>query len=233
MTTLEKIGESRLYGPDRPDSGEAFAFLLSGSALEPPAKIPLEQTWSPDGPATYVGFHVFVDAVPSAPDAKALAEALDAKLPREPVTTGFAWAISPPHAFSLLGVVELTIVDGRPAVAADSAIAVRSPMPALTVPRGLAVDGREGLTGWSLTDPRGAGVGLDVTLLGRASATVRFQALRESRVDGGHTIKRLAAVSIDPLRPFDGKRTHIRMLDREYRLSVGPPGVYHLSQVTP
>jgi hypothetical protein len=231
MTTLLAIGRSGLYGPD---SGEPFAFLLWSQPPEPVDSFPLEQTWSPDGPAVRVGYHVFLEGAPSGSEAEMLATALRGGLPQDPVTTGFAWAASPPKQFTLLGAVAVTIAGSRPVVAADAPIAVEAPMPALTVPQGLVIEAHPGLAGWTLTDPRGQpGLGLDVPLLGPACGDISFRGLLASPVGGDATVKPLARVRIDPLHPFDPGRTEIVPLGAEYRVSEAPAGSYHIAPVQP
>ena len=227
MTTLKEFEETKLY---RPDSGEPFAFLCE-RPTDPPKELPLEDTWSRDGTPRYVGYHVFLEALPDVSTAKALAADLRRKLPPDPPTTGFAWASSLPQPFALLGVVSMEI-EGGPVVAADAPIHVRPPMPALTIPRHLVGQADPGLAGWTLFDGGGQpGIGIRVPLLGTWCGDIQFQALLESRVSGEQTVKGLADVRIDPLRLFDPDRTSVVPLGPEYRVCAGPAGTYHISSV--
>jgi hypothetical protein len=236
VTTLKQIGSTSLYAPP---GGEQFAFLLWETPGEPQT-IPLEDTWADDGPAARIGYHVFVDALPSGTDAVALAKELRAELPA-PITTGLAWAISPPSDYKLLGVVPMTVspdvqIAGAdfPAVAADAAIEVPAPMPPLTIPRGLwATAGAAEPTGWVITSPRPtdplSARGLSVALLGQASGGISFQALLEAPATPTSSVKPLAAVSIDPRYPFDPTRTSITPLGADYLVSMDVNGTYHLA----
>jgi len=229
MTTLVRISDSGLYGPD---SAETFVFLLSDPPAEPPVTIALEETWEAQRRAPRTGFYVFLDALPSDRDASVLADALRCTLPPNPATTGFGWAHCPPSALSPAGAVDVTMVGGCPAVASDAPIQVRSPMPELTIPAGLAVRAQPGLAGWTLTDPYSRqDAGVTVPLLGRDCGDIRFRALLASTVKGDATVKRLADVHIDPVRPFDSTRTRITLLSDEYSLALGPAGTYQLTRM--
>lgn len=249
MTTLLPTAAPGLYAPD---SGERVVFLLADRS-GPPASIPLGDTWRDEGAAPRIGHHVFLDALPNAANAPALADALAATLPPAPETTGFAWAISPPRRFALRAAVEMTLSvggaggaggwGGRPILAADAAVAIPRPMPSLTLPAGLAAVGVRGadgaFAGWTLTDlaaasadPPGA-IGLTVPLLGGASGQLAFRSLLESPVSGDRSVKALAAVRLDPLRPLDPSRTSITPLGPEYALSADGAGSYHLEPAPP
>ncbi|ADB53464.1 hypothetical protein [Conexibacter woesei] len=243
MTTLLPTAAPGLYAPD---SGEAFVFLLADRS-DPPASIPLGDTWSDEGAARSIGHHVFLDALPSGENALVLAAALAGKLPPAPATTGFAWAVSPPKPFALTAAVELTLSTGgpvrRPGVAADAVIANRRPMPSLTLPAGMAAVAARGsdgaFAGWTLTDLAAAAAdpaaarGLGVPLLGRDAGAVAFVSLLESPVRGDRSVKALAAVRIDPLRPLDPRRTSITPLGPEYVLSTDATGRHHLAPAPP
>jgi hypothetical protein len=228
MMNLKEIKDSGLY---QPDDKATFVFLLWAAEPGRPKEIPLDETWGEDGPAKYVGFHVFLNAPLSGADAEALAAGLRGTLPPDPVTTGFAWTTCPPKAFSVLGAISMTIADGRAVVAADSPIEVPKPVPALTVPRGLAAEGWPELTGWTLLERQGQPA-LTLALLGKACGGIGFQALLASRVRGDETVKPLAQVQLDPLRP-DPAHTSITPLGPEYLLTEGPPGTYKLALASP
>ena len=232
MTALVQGDVAGMY---RPDSGENFVFLLlSGPSAEPPDTLRLEDTWDQHQPARWIGFHVFLDAFPSGRQAAVLADELRRALPASPVTTGFAWAGSAPNQFSLAGTVSMTIAGDRPSVAGDALVQIRPPMPLLTIPHGLAAQAHPGLAGWTLCDPRAQPApALDVPLLGPDSGVIGFHALLASAVGDNETIKPLAGVRIDPLRPFDPTRTSITPLANRYRLSVGSSGTYQLTPEHP
>ena len=89
-------------------------------------------------------------------------------------------------------------------------------------------------TGWTLLplplQPPGATVsGISVPLLGADSGDLSFQALLESAQHGDETVKRLAAVRVDPLRPLDPRRTSIVPLGPRYRLTATPDGGHVLA----
>jgi hypothetical protein len=229
VTSLAAIGNTSLYAA----SGESFVFLLWDPPSPAPPSIALTDTWSDDGPAPHIGYHVFVDRQPSVAEAEKLAPALREALPANPVTTGFAWAQSPPREFALLAAVPVDIVDGGPVVAADATISVPAPMPQLTIAAGLAASAEFDLSAWTLTSPRPAhgrrAIGLGIALLGPAGGSATFEALLASKAVDKHSVKALAAVCITPLHPLDPQRNWIAPLGVEYVLSVDDRGEYHLS----
>jgi len=229
VTSLVRLGTSALY---LPDSGEAFAFLLWTPPTPPLDAIPLEDTWGADAPAARIGCHVFLDARPAAGAAPALEAELRGALPPDPVTTGFAWARTAP-AFACLAAAAVTFADGDAVLAADVPIPVPDPMPGLTLARDLRVRATAGLAGWWVFDARSSpGPAISVPLLGPAAGDVRFEALLASPVADDTTVKALAEVRADPLRPYDPDRTAIIPLGPEYRVSEGPAGVFRLAPAT-
>lgn len=233
--TLDRIGQTSLYAPA---TGETYVFLLWDAPPEPDPSIPLAATWADVGMAACVGYFAFLRAVPSGTDATKLEAELRGVLP-QPATTGFAWAeVSPEGELRPLGVVDVALdASDRPIVAKESPITVPKGIPAFRFAAALSVRAAaddSGMMGLRVTAESGAtpGPGIYVPLAGDHAGCIRFQAFLESTVHDDRTVKPLADASLDPIRPFDPVRTHVRPVGTSYVLSVDAEGKYHLTPAT-
>ncbi|MGH3782196.1 MAG: hypothetical protein ACRDRO_16645 [Pseudonocardiaceae bacterium] len=237
MTELIRIGSTTLY---RLASGEDYVFLRWAPGSE--SIISLDQTWSDNGPSPLCGYYVFLSAIPSrAEEAAELEAALRAVLPT-PSITGFAWAMwqRRDRTADLYGIVTLAIDGtGRPAVTADAALRLPPGLLRFSFIRAMraqATRNRDGVDGLLLTiessKSEGPPFGLRIPLLGTLCGCVLFQGLLASRVQTSQSIKELAEVRIDPLRPFDAPRTRITQLGEHYVLREESPASYLLTPVT-
>jgi hypothetical protein len=236
VPALAQIGSTALYRAGGP---ETFVFLRWSPPDEP--TLPLDETWAARGSPPAVGYYVFLLAVPGATDAVALETALRAALP-EPRATGIVWArFTPPSALDVVGeLVVLLDVDDVPVVAADTTVRFPPGMPEFSFVPGMAVVGRGGpsLDALAVVPRRGllrkpaaSAPGVTVPLLGGLSGCLSFDALQESIVVGYQSNKALAAVLLDPLRPYDNQRTSITPLGQAYAFSVNADGVHHLAPI--
>lgn len=234
---LTRIAGTALYAPA---GRETWAFLL-WDAAGAPDPLPLRDTWADRGVPARPGWYVFLRALPGAANAAELEAALRTALP-PPAATGWAWsAYAPGTGAELRGSVGVRPdEESNPAVAADAPVAFPRGVPSFGFARGLRVaatrDGAGEMDGLVVARPAlpdDPWRGIRLPLAGPLAGCILFGALLQSDVSGGQSVKALADVRLDPLRPFDPGRTRTTPTGPEYLLVAEGAGTYRLDPYPP
>jgi hypothetical protein len=233
--TLGRLGATALYTPG---GGEAWAFLLWDASGAHPS-LPLADTWADQGVPARPGWYVFLPAVPLEADAPALEAALRGALD-PPAATGWAWSARAArgNGAALRAAVPVhPDGEGRPVVAKDVPVTLPAGLLAFGFAAGLRVAATRDAAGEidglvaARPDPDAQPwTGIRVLLAGPFAGCIRFAALRESKVSGDRSVKEAAEVSLDPLRPFDQRRTWIGPTGAEYLLVAEGGGAYRIER---
>lgn len=205
-------GATALYAP-APEGGTAV-FLL-GSATDPPPQLLPGEIWSDTGAPAHPGWFVFLAEPVGGSGAQQVETELRAVLAAREAT-GFAWA---DRQGNIMSVVDTELdASGSPRIAGDATLPVPVGMLALSFPKDapLSKVDEDGMlqaiacgvpAGVAPGAPTGPGASVQVT--GPAAGCVTFDAFVGDPPGSGATVV-LMAVSIDPLRPFDPKRSYRR-----------------------
>lgn len=207
-------GATALYAPAA--EGGTAVFLL-GSPTGPPPQLLPEEIWSDTGAPAHPGWFVFLAEAVGGSGAQQVETELRAVLAARE-TTGFAWADGQGNVLSSVE----TALDASesPRIAADATLPVPVGMLALSFPKDAPLskvdeDEDEVLQAIACGVPAGAapgaptGPGTLIQLTGAAAGCVTFEAFVGDPPGAGATVA-LMAVSIDPLRPFDPRRSYRR-----------------------
>lgn len=216
---LQQLGRSALYAASA--EGGSALFLLA-DATAPPPSLPLGDTWSDSGAPSRPGWFVFTAAPVDSGNAGAvernlrsgLVPAADVDAP--PDATGFAWA--DPAGIVAAKVATALDGSGAPRVAEDVTLPTAPGMLALSFPmeaplRSLVQHGALhaigcGMPPHALPVPT-HGPGASIRIAGDAAGCITFDAfVGQPPGEGANVV--LMAVSVDPLRPFDPKRSYRR-----------------------
>jgi hypothetical protein len=238
---LTNVPGTRLFEPPPLPDGVLVYFL--GGATKPPATLRLEDAWSGD-PAP--GHLAFLAAAPPRDSLERLSKALAALpaashtdvvwaawdgvalgglelLPLE-ATAGAAVTTRTVSFPALAGITKLGVAESSPVEAvtgSDGALAALS----IAYPPQPAHDGRPA----SLPP---SGPGLTLPLRGAGAGCLRFRALLDAAGKAAArnvARKRLAEGSVDPLRPFDPRRTYLRLTGVLFDLTRGDDGSFSLA----
>jgi hypothetical protein len=228
---LQRVSSTTtLYEPQSPAPGEAMWFLL-WSQTDPPSQLTLEQTWSESGPPAAPGYFLFLNELPPSGSADKFEKKVRDLLPATTLA-GFSWVVYTPKTEDVkVGTrVGLELDSGnRPVVDADTSITLPPGMTTLGVGKGAPVTAST--TGgfvdafvvgyppqWGAQSYRGGGLNLPMT--GNFVGCLQFRGLVNAAegTGGPSALKSLATVQIDPLRPFDPKRTFQTFTGVDYLL---------------
>jgi hypothetical protein len=238
---LTNVPGTRLFEPDPLPDGVLVYFL--GGEEKPPGTLPFEDAWSgrPD-----TGHFVFLAAVPPRDSLERLSKAL-AALPAAS-HTDVVWAVWDGGALGGLELLPLRATAGAavttrtvsfPALPGITKLGVAASSPVE------AVAGNDGaLASLSIAYPPEpahdgrpaslppSGVGIALALRDAGAGCLRFRALLD---DPGSTAartvarKRLAEGSVDPLRPFDPRRTYLRLTGVLFDLAREDDGSFSIA----
>ena len=210
--TWLQLGSSALYAASA--AGGSALFLLA-AAHDPPASILLADTWSDAGAPLCPGWFVFLAQPIDAGSAQGVEATLRSAL-ASPETTGFAWADRQGNVASCLP----TGLDASqaPCVAAETTLPTPPGMLALSFPKDAPlrkVDEEGTLQAIACGVPPDAttegatGMSASIQATGEAAGCITFEAFVGDPPGAGAAVV-LMAVSIDPLHPFDPKRSFQR-----------------------
>lgn len=213
----------------------------------PPDDLPLDDAWDgrPD-----VGWLVFLAAPPAPGTLPALSDAL-ALLPQR-THTSVAWTTWDGRALGTVQALPIRAAADGPVTAETATFPAMPGITKLGVldssPVGGVRDGDGSLQALSLAYPPQpahdgrpaslppSGPGVLLPLAGADGAgCLRFRALVDdgSRSAGAGARKRLAEVSLDPVRPFDPKRTWTRLTAVRFELARDASGAFTLTPLAP
>lgn len=242
---LDRIGATSLYKPRSPEPGGDVIFLrwIAGDA---PEHLRLEETWSEVGTPSSVGYFFSLNRTPPDGLAAVFEQAARSVLPpKAPRASGFVWATYRQQE-STVDVSVLTLlaidldVENRPSMAADVVLKLPAGFRVLGFGKGTRVlpsfDGEGGTDGFVITYPDLAAappqtrLGISLPMAGAAVGCLCFTGLINAAAAGepDSVLKTVVQAQIDPLRPFDARRTFEVLTGRDYLLSRSGTG-YHLS----
>jgi hypothetical protein len=252
---FKNIAGTRLYEPVSPASNEALLFLSIAPAVKKRSVEPLKlsNTWIGEP----IGYYLFLKKLPDDPVdfEEQAAEAL--KIAEQPPKhSRFAWLLAGKTVRVVAAIhiepaakmpVAAPVAESAPTVGSDTEISVPG-IPALHFSTGAPVLGENGPDGFlntfSITyppiparegqpasDPPWSN-GTLIPMDGDFAGCLRFPALVNAPQASGNPVrKQLVLVSLDPVRPRDGKRTRITLTSVLLNFGQQPGGAFYIEPV--
>ncbi len=243
--SFQNVAGTSLYSPSSPSPGEAMLFLLAGSGTSAPPSVTLDATWgaTSEGP---LGYYLFLDSLPASGAYATFQEAALAALPPSPTHTSFAWMKWTGTKVSDVMVMSIQPGTDGPSTGSDLLIKPSPGIPALGIaastPVATAVDATSSIQAFSPSyppqPPQGGrpasrpswAPGLLIPMTGDGVGCLQFQALMsEPPRPANPSSKQVFAVSIDPVRPFDDRRTYLKPTAIILDLGQQADGTFYLS----
>jgi hypothetical protein len=242
QVVLNNKAGTNFYAPATPGPGEQMLFLQgSGSAV---SSLTLEKAWDPA--AGFLGYFLFLSAIPPDGNLKAAEAAIRAALPSQlPSSSSFAWvqfqtnwsvdSINPLLLETSTGDVRLTT--------ADFTTPASDPFPSIPIaagtPVGVSLDGGfiqgfvvlypplQPFDGQPTSQPP-LGMGINLPMTGAGVGCLRFQGLMNStsRNRVNSIQKDQFDASLDPLDLFDASRTFLHFTGAAYILTKKNDGSF-------
>lgn len=240
--TFQNVPGSSLYTPS---PGKAMLFLLAGSGSSVPTSLTLDATWgaTSGGP---LGYYLFLDSLPASGAYQTFQKAALAALPPSPTHTSFAWMKWTGTKISDPMVMMIQLGTGGPTTGSDLLITPSPGIPSLGIaastPVATVVDAASSIQAFSPSyppqPPQGGrpasrpswAPGLLIPMTGDGMGCLQFQALMsDPRRPANPARKQVFAVSVDPARPFDDRRTYLKPTAIILDLGQQADGTFYLS----
>jgi hypothetical protein len=234
---------TNFYAPAAPGPGELMLFLQWSGTTK--SSITVEQAWDPL--TGFIGYFLFLNAMPPDGNLKAVETAVRAALPEElPSSSCFAWVTFQTN-WSVSGINPLLLQTTRGVdwtTTADFATPPSPPFPSIPIdtgtPVGVSHDGQGFIDGFVVLyppqptsePPTGEGINLPIT--GSGVGCFRFQGLMNANSQvrteaAAHSVlKEQVEVSLDPLNLFDTSRTFIRFTGEAFVLTEASNGTFSI-----
>jgi hypothetical protein len=230
--TVEGL-ETHLYSPGQTKSDGGFLlFLLPRKDL--PDSVTINQTWGPKAPAK--GFYLFLNRIPPTDLLLKFDQLIMESLGGVTLeSSSFAWVKVDKSANPSVLVRIATAPDADDAVIIRDNVTIPAPEPLSSIPLNagapvatLGMD--EGITSFVFQYPpippiKGQPAsgppnqtGLTLPFTGTGRGCLRAQALYGGDLGNKQIVKNLFLISLDPLAPFDSKRTYTTITNESFRL---------------
>lgn len=242
MIIFTQAGQTQLYSPNSKPADKGHLLYLLVAPTSGGGSIQVDQTWGAS--ATYRGFFLFLDTMPSSILAfanlipPALEQALGHSLDTI-VNSSFAWVAGANSAPSVAALIEVGLDGGQPVV--QTSTIIEMPVPFYSLPliarTPIITTAEQGggiasfvftyaaippIHGQPASQPPD-GNGLAIPLLGSGRGAFQFFGLFNREAVSGSASdsadKDLYQVSADPVAPFDSNRTYMALTNQAYRIT--------------